>query len=118
MNNLKLAAFCVQHVAFLKKEKPMPKPDAKEEHSSDQLVTRKSDVYTFFNDFEQAIDILNKQLESKPDVKIYNLLGKVFMKAKDWNAACAIFEKSLQLIVSCLIFFVISKSLFFKFSQF
>jgi hypothetical protein len=96
MKNLKLAAFCVQHVAFLKKEKS----HVKNEEINHESVTQKSVIYTFLNDFEQAIIVLNKQLEIKPDVKVYNLLGKVFMKSTDWVAACATFEKSIQLLVS------------------
>ncbi len=70
------------------------------DEQNDQTITQKSVVYTFLNDFDQAKEILNKQLEIKPDVKIYNLLGKVFMKAKEWSDACGIFEKSIQFIVS------------------
>lgn len=72
---------------------------------ANQSVTQRALVFTFLKNHEKAISILDHDLKIKPSTEIYNLLGRVFMKAKKWNDAVQAFEKSIDLNVYFQFFF-------------
>ena len=146
MGNLKLAAFCVQHAAFMNDNL------SKKHHRSNTLtdqtmipaqgrllssrnyntnskmagggpslsrfsrmttqsnqsttsnvnhsVTQQALVYLFLKNYKKAVEILERELRIKPSTEIFNLLGRVNMKSKTWDAAVDAFEKSISLNVS------------------
>ena len=64
-----------------------------------QSVTQRALVFSFLKDYKKAIAVLDYELKLKPSTDIYNLLGRVYMKSKDWQLAVATFEKSIELNV-------------------
>jgi tetratricopeptide (TPR) repeat protein len=143
MGDLKLAAFCVQHAAFMndnlnKKnhrsntltDQKMPAQgrllssrntnskmaggvgpslsrfsrmttQSNQSNSSNinHSVTQQALVYLFLKNYKKAVDILERELRIKPSTEIFNLLGRVNMKSKSWEAAVDAFEKSISLNV-------------------
>lgn len=132
MGNLKLAAFCVQHASFLNdglrskssmsgtvgtivrstSGKTKNYSEALTSHSNmtnlsvapkqNQSVTQRALVFAFLKNYDKAISILESELRVKATTDIYNLLGRVYMKAKRWSDAVVAFDKSIELNVSFL----------------
>lgn len=132
MGNLELAAFCVQHAAFMNEDIKSKKSNQLNDDSSlalralsgkskantsklqyhsssqtmslpqtvNQSVTQRAIVFSFLKNYNKAIEILEHELRIKPSTEIYNLLGRVFMKAKKWEDAVLAFERSIELNVS------------------
>ena len=105
MGDSKLASFCVQHAAFMEsKEKGAAEPgegggDASAA-SMNQSVTQRAVVFSFLKNYAKAISVLDYELRLKPSGEIFNLLGRVYMKAKRWPEAVATFERSIENNVS------------------
>lgn len=132
MGDLKLAAFCVQHAAFLNESNSKKAAaDSLEESSMNMRVlsgtnknrrhkenrvlpvsqqsfhtqntsvnssiTQQSLVYSFLKNYNKAIEILDHEIKLKPSSELFNLLGRVFMKAKRWPDAIIAFDKSIDL---------------------
>lgn len=116
MGDSKLASFCVQHAAFMEnKDKsaatssdPNKRPASSTTKKSgdsnasamNQSVTQRAVVFSFLKNFNKAISVLDYELKLKPSGEIYNLLGRVYMKAKRWPEAVTTFEKSINHNVS------------------
>jgi hypothetical protein len=105
MGNFKLAAFCVQHAAFLNEGNAKTSKDydltaTEMKQNEDQSVTQKAVVYAFLKNFPKAFNVLDNELKLKPNRKTYNLLGKIFMDAKLWQEGADIFQKSILFTVS------------------
>jgi hypothetical protein len=108
MGNYKLAAFCVQHAAFLNEGNLKKSSDSRgaastpseQKTNEDQSVTQKAVVYAFLKNFTKAFAVLDNELKLKPHRKTYNLLGNIFMDAKLWQEASDIFQKSISFTVS------------------
>ena len=119
MGDPKLASFCVQHAAFMENKENsvgILTPDAPIRESSagtkktshthmsnssssnpmNQSVTQRAVVFSFLKNFNKAISVLDYELRLKPSGDIYNLLGRVYMKAKRWPEAVTTFEKSIE----------------------
>jgi cytochrome c-type biogenesis protein CcmH/NrfG len=128
MGNYKLASFCVQHAATVNEnvlketisnaalltmatsqlEQP---PIGVQMKSSNELifntlvnqsVTQQAIVYSFLHEHQRAIDVLESELRAKPSSTLFNLLGRVLMKAKKWNDAIIAFEKSIKFDVTTI----------------
>ena len=117
MGDSKLASFCVQHAAFMENkdsslEASGNRPNSsKTKTSSDsnasnmnQSVTQRAVVFSFLKNFNKAISVLDYELKLKPSGEIYNLLGRVYMKAKRWPEAVSTFERSIEANVSDIFF--------------
>jgi uncharacterized protein HemY len=63
-------------------------------------VTQRAVVFSFLKNFPKAISELENDLKVKPNTTVYNLLGRVLMKAKMWNEAVTAFDKSIETNVS------------------
>jgi tetratricopeptide (TPR) repeat protein len=142
MGNAKLASFCVQHAAFMNegmndnKPQQQTKSDTsatnrsksaktgggqskkKEEESAaattaNQSVTQQAVVFSFLKNFTKAISVLEHELKVKPNPEIYNLLGRVFMKAKRLNNAVTSFDESIECIMEVFFNFYFSIYLIF-----
>lgn len=143
MGNAKLASFCVQHAAFMnegmndnKPQQQQTKSDTsatnrsksaktgggqskkKEEESAaattaNQSVTQQAVVFSFLKNFTKAISVLEHELKVKPNPEIYNLLGRVFMKAKRLNNAVTSFDESIECIMEVFFNFYFSIYLIF-----
>lgn len=112
MGDSKLASFCVQHAAFMENkddsstsssapnQRPASSTTKKSGDSNsstmNQSVTQRAVVFSFLKNFNKAISVLDYELRLKPSGEIYNLLGRVYMKAKRWPDAVATFEKSIN----------------------
>jgi len=118
MGDSKLASFCVQHAAFMENkdsslEASGNRPNSsKTKTSSDsnasnmnQSVTQRAVVFSFLKNFNKAISVLDYELKLKPSGEIYNLLGRVYMKAKRWPEAVSTFERSIEANVSDIYIF-------------
>jgi hypothetical protein len=129
MGNQKLAAFCVQHAAFinsgssggggtgdalssgsktsLNSTNVQTRPPSQNVSSTNpnatinQLVTQQALVFLFLKNYQKAVSILEHELRIKPNCGVYNLLGRVFMKSKQWKEATEAFEKSIETAVCC-----------------
>jgi tetratricopeptide (TPR) repeat protein len=102
MGDLKLAAFCVQHAAFLNEGKIAESSTSLQvSNNRDQSFTQQAVVYSFLKSFPKAINVLNVELRSKPDTKTFNLLAKIQMEAKNWEDACVTLQKSIDFNVAC-----------------
>ncbi|RNA23613.1 Tetratricopeptide repeat 6 [Brachionus plicatilis] len=126
MGDLKLAAFCVQYASFMKDNvnsrasndndfgtvinrggsaKIRSKNEGISTLSSmtnsvaaqNQSVTQQALVFSFLKNHDKAISVLEQELKVKATTSIYNLLGRVYMKAKKWKEAVMAFEKSIDL---------------------
>jgi tetratricopeptide (TPR) repeat protein len=130
MGDLKLAAFCVQHAAFLNESnnRKTTTTESLEESienmrllsgtnknrrhrvlpvsqqsfhthktSVNSSITQQSLVYSFLKNYNKAIEILDHEIKLKPSSELFNLLGRVFMKAKRWSDAIISFDKSIDL---------------------
>jgi tetratricopeptide (TPR) repeat protein len=64
--------------------------------TSNQSVTQRALVFSFLKNYNKAIAILDYDLKIKLSSDIFNLLGRVYMKAKNWEEAVATFEKSIE----------------------
>ena len=77
--------------------------------TSNQSVTQRALVFSFLKNYQKAIGILDYDLKIKLSTDIFNLLGRVYMKAKNWEQAVVTFEKSIEFNVSdffnCLNYF-------------
>ncbi len=116
MGDSKLASFCVQHAAFMEnKESTIGFKEANEDRPTtgktksttesnasnmNQSVTQRAVVFSFLKNFNKAINVLDYELKLKPSGEIYNLLGRVYMKAKRWPEAVSTFERSIEANVS------------------
>lgn len=115
MGDSKLASFCVQHAAFMENNDksltsvdPNKRPTSTRSKSSqdsnapnmNQSVTQRAVVFSFLKNFNKAISVLDYELKLKPSGEIFNLLGRVYMKAKRWPEAVATFERSIANNVS------------------
>ena len=125
MGDLKLASFCVQHAAYMSeglKDKVsaesmsaaelLSKPRAVSGivvgrsgansassgsfSSANQSVTQRAVVFSFLKNYTKAISVLENELRFKQSPEIFNLLGRVYMKAKNWNEAVNTFDKSID----------------------
>lgn len=106
MGNFKLAAFCVQHTAFLNEVNVATSSNLESSFndiniSQNHSVTQKAVVYAFLKSFSKAFNVLENELKLKPDRKTYNLLGKIYMEAKMWQDASGIFQRSIDFNVDC-----------------
>jgi len=132
MGDLKLAAFCVQHAAFLNENNnrkvasdsledsslnmrilsgtnknrrhkenrvlPVSQQSFNTQNTSvNSSITQQSLVYSFLKNYNKAIEILDHEIKLKPSSELFNLLGRVFMKAKRWQDAIIAFDKSIEL---------------------
>lgn len=140
MGNAKLASFCVQHAAFMNEgmndNKPQQqtksdtsatnrsksaktgggqskKKDEESATTANQSVTQQAVVFSFLKNFSKAISVLEHELKVKPNPEIYNLLGRVFMKAKKLNNAVNSFDESIECIMEVFFNFYFSIYLFF-----
>lgn len=107
MGNFKLAAFCVQHAAFLNEGTVQERSSSsleKTKANDDQSVTQKAVVYAFLKNFPKAFAVLDNELKTRPSRKTYNLLGNIFMDAKLWQEASDIYQKSITFTVIITIF--------------
>lgn len=114
MGNQDLAAFCVQHAAFIT-DKPrsshgadsdmlnsgskgnLATPNASNITGTvNQSVTQQALVFLFLKQFDKAIGVLEHELKIKPSSTVYNLLGRVFMKAKRWKEAASSYDSSIE----------------------
>jgi tetratricopeptide (TPR) repeat protein len=68
--------------------------------TSNQSVTQRALVFSFLKNYNKAIAILDYDLKIKMSSDIFNLLGRVYMKAKNWEQAVITFEKSIEYNVS------------------
>jgi tetratricopeptide (TPR) repeat protein len=153
MGNLKLAAFCVQHAAFMNDTIKNSSRNSNDRSASNgrllssritnkannknvssqldsratnqstistinisssfntvnQMVTQQALVYLFLKNFKKAVDILERELKIKPSTEIYNLLGRVNMKSKNWQAAVDAFDKSIAFNVKPNFFYKLHK---------
>lgn len=64
--------------------------------TSNQSVTQRALVFSFLKNYNKAIAILDYDLKIKLSSDIFNLLGRVYMKAKNWEEAVVTFEKSIE----------------------
>jgi tetratricopeptide (TPR) repeat protein len=64
--------------------------------TSNQSVTQRALVFSFLKNYNKAIAILDYDLKIKMSSDIFNLLGRVYMKAKNWEQAVVTFEKSIE----------------------
>lgn len=134
MGDLNLAAFCVQHAAFMSGFKStkaaetsgddgslaiepnnnnpasiFKKSDSQQSGSSldsnknatsaNQTVTQQAVVLAFLKEYDQSVSILAHELKLKPSSDLYNLLGRIQMRAKRWKEAIVAFENSIEYIV-------------------
>jgi hypothetical protein len=121
MGNAKLASFCVQHAAFMNEgmnDKTKPSREANRSaiasrsqkavttitdetvsSTANQSVTQQAVVFSFLKNYVKAIAILENELRTKPYPEIFNLLGRVFMKAKRLKDAVGSFEQSIECIL-------------------
>lgn len=128
MGNAKLASFCVQHAAFMNEGMSENQPNKATQQTeqtvqsqpsasrsrkgatsasektnavsiASQSVTQRAVVFAFLKNFSKAIAILEHELRIKPNPEIFNLLGRVFMKAKKLNEAVESFEESVDCIL-------------------
>ena len=136
MGNAKLASFCVQHAAFMNEgmndNKPQQhtsatnrsksaktgggqskKKDEESATTANQSVTQQAVVFSFLKNFSKAISVLEHELKVKPNPEIYNLLGRVFMKAKKLINAVTSFDESIECIMEVFFNFYFSIYLFF-----
>ncbi len=120
MGDSKLASFCVQHAAFMENKdnssskaldsnnRPASSTTKKSGDSNastmNQSVTQRAVVFSFLKNFNKAISVLDYELRLKPSGEIYNLLGRVYMKAKRWPEAVTTFEKSINHNVNNIFF--------------
>lgn len=116
MGDSKLASFCVQHAAFMENKENGPgvasdsnnrpssastkKSGDSNASSMNQSVTQRAVVFSFLKNYNKAISVLDYELKLKPSGEIFNLLGRVYMKAKRWPEAVATFERSIESNVS------------------
>ena len=105
MGDIKLAAFCVQHAAFLnegnaKISKQANISSTETKSNDDQSVTQKAVVYAFLKNFPKAFAVLDNELKLKPHRKTFNLLGNILMNAKQWQEASDVFQKSISFTVN------------------
>lgn len=141
MGDLKLAAFCVQHASFMNdniKSKSLLDDEVASVYTrggsskyrgtidtstavssmtnatliQSQSVTQRALVFSFLKKHDKAINVLEQELKIKATTSIYNLLGRVFMKAKRWADAVNAFQKSIDLNV---IFFCYLQKIFLQF---
>lgn len=119
MGDSKLASFCVQHAAFMENKengaggavastnRPNTSNTKKSGDSNasnmNQSVTQRAVVFSFLKNYNKAISVLDYELKLKPSGEIYNLLGRVYMKAKRWPEAVATFDRSIDSNVSLII---------------
>lgn len=120
MGDLKMAAFCVQHVAFMNNFKSTSsttnasptnnqsetsKPNNTLQSLSQQSspgsmshsVKQQALVFAFLKDYDKSIATLEYELKLKPPTgELCNLLGRVYMKAKKWEKAVEAFDKSIE----------------------
>jgi hypothetical protein len=120
MSNYKLASFCVQHAATVNENvlkdtisnaKLLAMVNSQLEQSIggqlinselmshsfvNQTVTQQAIVYSFLKEHERAIGVLESELRAKPSSTLFNLLGRVLMKAKKWSDAVVAFDNSIQ----------------------
>jgi tetratricopeptide (TPR) repeat protein len=126
MGNLDLAAFCVQHAAYITDRSKNSSdsfnstgkiklndisvasynasslmsnnstPNTGSNGTVNQSVTQQALVFLFLKKFNKAISVLEHELRIKPNTTVYNLLGRVFMKAKKWKEAVENFDKSIE----------------------
>ena len=145
MGNQDLAAFCVQHAAFINEKSSSSSQsgggggndifgsntNSKASFNSlntssrtqplpnatvNALVTQQALVFSFLKNYPKAINILEHELRLKPACSVFNLLGRVLMKSKKWQEAAETFEKSIETAVCFLTRFILSICvLFFKF---
>jgi len=120
MGNAKLASFCVQHAAFMnegmnektkvsreanrsavasKNQKGTTISDDTASSTANQSVTQQAVVFSFLKNYVKAIAILEAELRTKPYPEVYNLLGRVFMKAKRLKDAVESFDQSIECIL-------------------
>jgi len=132
MGDLKLAAFCVQHAAFLNENNnrkvasdsledsslnmrilsgtnknrrhkenrvlPVSQQSFNTQNTSvNSSITQQSLVYSFLKNYNKAIEILDHEIKLKLSSELFNLLSRVFMKAKRWQDAIIAFDKSIEL---------------------
>ena len=125
MGDLKLAAFCVQHAAFMNEGRT--KRDEKTDGMGNKMstdsvefarktsslssmsdnavtsvthsVTQRAVVFAFLKNYTKAIGELENDLKMKPNTTVFNLLGRVLMKAKMWSESVSAFDKSIELNV-------------------
>lgn len=117
MGDLKMAAFCVQHAAFMndisKQQtttsseqssngqqttvKPLLQQQGQQSLSMSPSVKQQALVFAFLKDYDKSIATLEYELKLKPpNGELCNLLGRVYMKAKKWEQAADAFDKSIE----------------------
>lgn len=119
MGDLKMAAFCVQHAAFMNdiskqqqqqlaatsesvqqapKLLPLQQQIANNQQSSmSASVKQQALVFAFLKDYDKSIATLEYELKLKPPSgELCNLLGRVYMKAKKWEKAAEAFDKTIE----------------------
>ena len=123
MGDLKLASFCVQHAAYMneglkdnvsademtkhralssRKHEVVGRSGANSSVSTsssmfmNQSVTQRAVVFSFLKNYAKAISVLENELRFRQTPDIYNLLGRVYMKSKNWIEAVRIFDRSIQ----------------------
>jgi tetratricopeptide (TPR) repeat protein len=74
--------------------------------SSNESVTQQAVVFSFLKQYNQAIAILEHEVRLKPSSDLYNLLGRILMRAKKWREAVDAFDKSIEILV-CVICFLL-----------
>ena len=73
--------------------------------TSNQSVTQRALVFSFLKNYQKAISVLEYDLKIKLSSDKFNLLGRVYMKAKNWEQAVQTFEKSIEFNVGSFNFF-------------
>jgi len=116
MGDLKMAAFCVQHAAFMNDFKssgsgsnepiksskhPLQLGSNTQQTSSSSSIShsvkQQALVFSFLKNYDKSIATLEYELKLKPPSgELCNLLGRVFMKAKKWDRAVEAFDKSID----------------------
>lgn len=125
MGDLKMAAFCVQHAAFMNNFKAssatntsnnsnemmlgsskfnnslQQQSNQQSSSSMSHSVKQQALVFAFLKDYDKSIATLEYELRLKPPTgELCNLLGRVYMKAKKWEKAVEAFDKSIEYNVS------------------
>lgn len=124
MGDLKMAAFCVQHAAFMNNFKSNSTggtgstgralsgnegleptkhhlANSSSTSSISHSVKQQALVFSFLKDYDKSIATLEYELKLKqPSGELCNLLGRIFMKAKKWSNAVEAFDKSIDYNVS------------------
>ncbi|XP_059155839.1 uncharacterized protein LOC131940934 [Physella acuta] len=88
LGNLELAAFCVRHSSELGADNP--------NSTAGVSPTQQAIVQSFLKNYDKAVDALQQAARVKPSMSTFMLLGKTYMKAKQFKEAADSFKLALE----------------------